>query len=64
MDSHIGKIMVYAQLGVWGDISWKYEHNPLSGFSRRCEDKLDNETKTDGRTEILAVLDITRYAGM
>ena len=26
----IGKIMEYAQLGVWGNIPWKYELNPVS----------------------------------
>ena len=43
MDRHIGKIMGYAQLGVWGNIPWKYELNPVSGLGGA----FSNENKTD-----------------
>ena len=43
--------MEYAQLGVWGNIPWKYELNPLSGLGGDVKTSFDNETKTDGRTD-------------
>ena len=49
MDRHIGKIMGYAQLGVWGNIPWKFELNPFSSLGEDVFTSLDNETKTDER---------------
>ena len=41
-------IMEYAQLGVWGKISWKYELNPLSGLGGDVVTSFySNENKTD-----------------
>jgi hypothetical protein len=47
MDRHIGKIMGYAQLGVWGNIPWKYELNPVSGLGGDVFTRFFNEKKTD-----------------
>ena len=47
MDRHIGKIMGYAQLGVWGNIPWKYELNPVSGVGGDVMTSFLNENKTD-----------------
>ena len=45
--------MEYAQLGVLGNIPWKYELNPFSGLGGDVRTSLDNETnetKTNART--------------
>ena len=36
--------MEYAQLGVWGNIPWKYELNPFSGLGGDVKTSFDNET--------------------
>ena len=51
MVTHIGKKMEYVQLGVWGNIPWKYEVNPFSGLGGNVLTSLDNENKTNERTE-------------
>ena len=60
--------MEFAQLGVWGNILWKYELNPFIGLGGDVKTSFDNETKTDGRmdarTKIRGVIEITRYAGI
>ena len=60
--------MEYAQLGVWGNIPWKYELNPFSGLGGDVLISFDNKTatdkRTDGLTEIRGVIEITRYAGI
>ena len=43
--------MEYAQLGVWGNIPWKYELNPFSGLGGDMKTSFDNETKTDGQMD-------------
>ena len=44
--------MEYAQLGVWGNIPWKYEVNPFSGLGGDVLARLDIEKEqTDGRTD-------------
>ena len=42
--------MEFAQLGVWGNIPWKYELNLFIGLGD-VKTSYDNETKTDGRTD-------------
>ena len=60
--------MEYVQLGVWGNIPWKYELNPFSGLGGDVKTSFDNETKTDEwtdkHTKIKEVIEITRYAGI
>ena len=46
MVTHIGKKMEYAQLGVWGNIPWKYEVNPFSGLGGDVKTSFFNENKT------------------
>ena len=41
------KKMEYAQLGVWGNILWKYEVNPFSGLVGDVKTSFFNESKTD-----------------
>ena len=41
--------MKYAQLGVWGNIPWKYELNPFSGLGGDVLASFDNETAMDGQ---------------
>ena len=43
--------MEYAQLGVWGNIPWKFELNLFIGLEGDVLTRLDNETKTDKRTD-------------
>ena len=43
--------MEYAQLGVWGNIPWKYELNPFSGLGRDVRTSLDNKIMTDEQTD-------------
>ena len=47
MVRHIWIIMEYAQIGVWGNIPWKYELNPFSGLGGDVRISLDNETATN-----------------
>ena len=51
--------MGYAQLGVWGNISWKYELNPFSSLggdvmtsflNKNETDQLITDLETDGQT--------------
>ena len=47
--------MEYAQLGVWGNIPWKYELNPFSGLGGDVKTNLITKLRrtnelTDGRT--------------
>ena len=43
----IGKKIEYAQLGVWGNIPWKYEVNPFSSLGGDVKTSFFNESKTD-----------------
>ena len=39
------------ELGVWGNIPWKYELNPFIDLGGDVKTSFDNETKTHGRTD-------------
>ena len=43
--------MEYAQLGVWGNIPWKFELNPFSGLGGGVLTSLDNKDKTNEQTD-------------
>ena len=43
--------MEYAQLGIWGNIPWKYQVNPFNGLGGDVWTRLDKETKTNKQKE-------------
>ena len=58
--------MEYAQLGVWGNIPWKYELNPFSGLGGDVRTSFDNQSnmnkRMDEQPKIKWLIEITRFA--